>query len=68
MPPKKISQNDKLEELISKLEDRLAIFNKEELKTKVAPLIKDVNLKIEEISDMLSQIEYLFNIEYSDLH
>jgi len=66
--PKKDEQNDRLEELINKLDDRLSIFNKDELKQKVIPLLKGIQTHIDSLNDLFSQVAYLLNVEYQDLH
>lgn len=67
MPPKKEIKTDKLDELITKLEERLAIFNTNELKR---VLLKDlVRLKdlIAEFEEVHSHLYDLVGLTYQDV-
>ena len=73
MPPKQKQQqpkqdkNDRLEELILKLEERLAIFKESELKQLCSKVLIDMNKTMEELQEQHQKIYRLLGLTYSDI-
>lgn len=65
---KKIDNIDKLTELIDKLETRLSIFNKNELKEKVVPQIQKMYEHCNDMEEICRQLEYLFDLNFEEVH
>jgi len=69
MPPKKQeNKNDKLDELIEKLESRLAIFNENELKERCAKLLVDMKYTIAHLEEQHQKFYELLGLTYQDIH
>ena len=71
MPPKKEKEdnkNIKLDELISKLEDRLAIFNENELKSRCLTILIEMKQVLEQLEEIHSKLYAIMGITYSDIH
>jgi hypothetical protein len=69
MPPKKQdNKNDKLDELIEKLEERLSIFNENELKERCAKLLVDMKYTIAQLEEQHQKFYELLGLTYQDIH
>lgn len=69
MPPKKQdNKNDKLDALIEKLEERLSIFNENELKERCAKLLVDMKDTITKLEEQHQKFYELLGLTYQDIH
>lgn len=69
MPPKKQdNKNDKLDALIEKLEERLSIFNENELKERCAKLLVDMKHTITKLEEQHQKFYELLGMTYQDIH
>ena len=68
MPPKQNEQTKKLEELIERLEDRLAIFNESELKQRCAKVLVDIHQSLELLESQHQKLYELLGLTYADIH
>lgn len=65
---KQDKQKDKLEELIDKLEERLAIFNESEMKKIFQQKLVEMNETIQTLYDQHQKLYELLGLTYGDIN
>lgn len=69
MPPKKQEvKNDRLDDLITKLDDRLNLLCPNKMKEKVLEVLKELEGHVEEISSLSSKLQDIFGVNYGEIH
>lgn len=68
MPPKQKQIDEKLEQLIEKLEDKLAIFDENELKTVCLKHLIKMKGLLNEMEEVYSQIYHCLGLTYQDIN
>lgn len=61
-------ENDRLQQLITTLETRLAYFEINELKTQSLPFFIQIQEKLRDIDQLLESLQKFFGIDWSDIH